>query len=161
MELSSIANFCIRNIPGMLVVEYAPIDWIDKDAFDDWYITGADPDEFPWAGENSWLRLPLLGSSIRWNEKISDTVDGPSFSHTLTGTIPSLREEVHAVFEQTSRHRFVLKLTDKNNRSWVLGTPYMPMSFIFSAENSDSAGNSYQIEFSGISARRARGFLPA
>ena len=159
MDLTSIADFCSQNIPGTLFVEYAPIEWVNSDSFYDWYVTNSNLSEFPWAGAYNWLKLPLLGSSIRWKEEMVDTPDGSAFKHQIGGVIPHMRENVHAVFEETERHRFILKITDKNNRSWTLGTPDAPLRFSFAAENVDSSSNSYQVDFSGTSSRRARGFM--
>lgn len=159
MELTSISELCRQNIPGTLTVEYAPITWIDTDRFDDWYVTGADPDSFPWSDNQSWLVLPLLGSSIKWREDMEDTNEGPSFKHQLTGIIPHLNELAHLLLEETSRYPLVLKMTDKNGRSWILGTPDTPLRFSYAAENVDGSTNNYSIQMIGNSHRRARGFI--
>lgn len=161
--LTAIENYCNRNIPGVQYIEYAPIAWINTDAWEDWTLNGNHQIDVSWLSEDyNWLRCPLLGESIRWEEGSRTTSQGTSYPQQLGGTIPHMRVDASEVIEETEAYqKFLLRLTDRNGKVWIIGTPESPMSFAVVASSGVGEGaNNYRVEFTGEAARRAKGFQP-
>lgn len=161
--LTAIAAYCNTNIPGVQFIEYAPLAWVDTSAWEGWTVAGNQVTDLTWLSEEyDWLRMPLLGDSIRWDESSRTTGQGTSYPQTLAGIIPHMRVDASEVIEETEAYQqFLLKLTDRNGKIWIIGTPESPMEFSVSASTSVGEGrNNYSIQFQGEAARRAKGFVP-
>jgi len=161
--LTAIANYCNTNIPGVQYIEYAPLAWINTEAWEGWTVAGNQQVDVSWLSEDyNWLRCPLLGESIRWEESSRTTAQGPSYPQQLTGTIPHMRIDASEVIEETEAYqKFLIRLKDRNGKVWIIGTPESPMTFAVVASTGVGDGqNNYRVEFTGEAARRAKGFQP-
>ena len=162
MELTAISSYCGTNIPGVLFIDYAPVEWINAAGWEGWTVAGNQPTDIPWKpGDYNWLRMPLIGQTIRWNETSNTTPNGKVYPQRLSGIIPNLRVDISDTIEETERYeRFILRLRDRNNKVWIIGTPENPLTFTADAGTESGGGSEYAIEFAGEAIRRAKGFVP-
>ena len=160
--LSPIAAYCGTNIPGVLFIDYAPLAWINAAAWEDWTVGGNQATDITWADPAyNWLRMPLLGETIRWNETSKITPNGRVYPQRFTGIIPNLRVDISDTIEETERYEhFLIRLRDRNDKVWIMGTPETPLTFSADAGTESGGGSEYSIDFSGEAIRRAKGFVP-
>jgi hypothetical protein len=162
MDLNSISSFCgVVNSGGIQVIEYAPIHWINPDSF----IPLVDTN-YNWANTitfstGNWLQLPILRTNELWNEEEENDAGRPFYEQVVSGITPKMRPEVSQEFQKMSLRLFVIKLTDQNNNTWLIGTLTDPLRFQAQATGGRRGGlNQYQISFRGQTRQRAYGYVP-
>lgn len=162
MGLQSIDTYCGTNIPGIIYIDYVPLAWVDASAWEGWTVAGNQVTDVTFLSEDyTWLRMPLLGQSIRWSETSNKGPNGPTYPQKLSGIIPHVRVEASEVIEETERYEFFLvRMRDRNNKVWILGEPETPLTFSTDAGTETNGANEYAIEFTGVATRRAKGFVP-
>lgn len=159
MALQSISDFCGEvNLPGLIKVEYAPVDWINSETYDQII-----SDSRNWQKQidltNSWLTLPLLPTSDRlWRENERTGAQGKFYESEVAGITPKLRPAVTQQFEEMSEYRFIVRITDKNNKPWLIGT--LDNGLAFSASSVTNSRNQYSPRFFNQHRRRAFGYAP-
>ncbi len=162
MNLQGLLHFCgNRNLGGLMIVEYAPIDWMDisqyepmRDSAGHWLYA------IPFA-TGDWLKLPLLVNGKNWEENSARRDQGSRFTGQVSGTVPRLRPAASFELQQMEELDFLVKLQDRNGQSWLLGTLEAPLRFQADAGTADENGlNSYRIQFISQSGQRAAGYAP-
>ena len=162
MALKSISQFCGSNLPGIITIDYAPVDWMDLGSYEtivsetrNWQYA------IPFA-QGDWLKLPLYPGDRLWEEKERSNPQGKYYEMELLGVTPKLRPEVTQQFEEMSELDFLLKLTDRNRQTWLLGTIVHPFRMETNARsgNRGQGRNQYNVRFYSQSPRRAYGYLP-
>jgi len=161
-ELQGIDSYCgLLNFGGLVKIEYAPTLWIDESSFrpiisSSWnfqneilFLTG------------DWLTVHLLSLDNIWNEDERRSKQGKYYPQRIAGIAPNLRPEVSGEFDRMADHTFILKITDKNKRVWLIGTPETPLEFKApGTSGKGSQKNAYQIQFTGNTLHRAYGYQP-
>lgn len=161
MALMSIANFCGPNIPGLYSIEYVETTRVDADVYrrgvqDHQWVTG-----IPFTS-GTWLKAPVYYRPDQlWTQTPRETPQGRSYVNTVQGDTPLLRVEADAVLEEMANHAFILRLRDRNDNYWLLGTLETP--FYFTSSSSTGSSNQrggYQIQWQSELPQRAFGITP-
>lgn len=147
----------------MYTIEYVPTLWIDsgnyekiRNSSNNWQYA------IQLLGGATWLSMPLLRNGKNWSENGQPTDQGPRYDQTIAGTVPKLRPTVAQEIMQMERLFFLVRGTDRNGQAWLIGDLQAPLSFRAQADTSDESGlNNYQITFSGATALRSAGYVPA
>jgi len=161
MALESISNFCGANIPGVLYIEYLPTLWVDADVYAPRVLDHVVQGELP-LREGQWLRMPVLPGGVEsvWQQTQRDTPQGRSYDNQVQGTTPQLRHTVDAQFQQMPNYAYILRLTDRNGKLWLLGTLETPFYFSVSSTTGGGGGrNQYSIQFSSEQPKRVFGLV--
>jgi len=130
MILQGISTFCVGlNRDGLIHLEYAPISWINQSSYE--RIVSA---TYNWQydipfNQGGWMLCPLLPTNKLWTENGKSTKQGPYCDQKVEGIIPHLRPEVSGEFTSMVNLTFLLKLTDRNNKKWLLGSLDSPFQF--------------------------------
>jgi len=162
-QLTSIINFCgTPNLGSLQRIEYALVAQIEEDSFAP-IISG----DYNWQkeiffSEGDWLIMPVLPTKRRWEEKGNRGKHGPYYEQLVNATMPNLRPAVSGELDRMAHRKFILRLTDRNGRKWLLGSPSSPFLFQVLGTTGDSnAGlNSYAIRFYSKSDRKMTGYVP-
>lgn len=161
--LQGLSSYCgTLNLPGLVSIQYAPVDWIDAANYDDRISSAWNWQEDIPFSSGDWLTMPVLPQGRIWEEREVRTEQGKYFEQLVSGVIPALRPAVSGELDEMSEHRFLLRLTDRLGQPWLLGTLETPFDFAASALSGENTGglNSYQISFSTQTIHRAYGFVP-
>lgn len=164
MSLTSISDFCKEsNLSGILSFEYAPIDYIDAAAYEmiisdtnNWQY------EIPF-GVGGWLTAGVLINPRKklWTETQRANPQGPTWEQLVSGVTPKLRPAVNQQFEMMAHRQFILRITDLNGQTWIVGTLHEPFEFSANATSGNNgAANQYEISFRSINSKRAIGYEP-
>jgi hypothetical protein len=150
------------NLPGLKLIQYAPTNWINPATYEKIL-----SDSYNWQYDipfqtGDWLTMPLLSNQRPWNESQRNSPNGPYFEQQLSGVIPNLRPDVSGEFDAMTQYKFILKLEDRNGKTWLLGTLDHPFQFVCdgSAGAGSGALNNYSIQFISQTPHRAYGFIP-
>lgn len=161
--LNSITPFCgTRNIPGITKLEYLPIDWLDDGDYEEVIYQGNFQKAInPTLGGQSWLTLPFFAGAT-WTEAADSSAFGNVFTQEISGVIPKMTAAQQSELEKMGRHRFILRITDRNGLVWLVGRKEEPLQF-FANSNAGSisgAGNGHQFRFTGATSRPAVTYFP-
>lgn len=149
--LQSIADFCgSENQGGILAVRYISTAWINQNLYE--------PMVGPVYGQTfevalqptyDWLTMPLLPKGRGWKEKGIFSKQGDHYQQTVEGTIPRRTEALVAELRKMQRHRFILRIEDRNGQDWILGTFATPFRILvdFSTGDNPSGSNGIKIRF--------------
>lgn len=155
--LTGISSYCEVNQGGLREIAYAPLHWLSST---DTLISDAGvwlkPISF---STGDWLTLPILPRDDSWQEVRREDDQGVYYDQSISGIIPGLRAAASAEIEQMEHMRFLVKLTDRNARTWLIGSLEQGLAFEADAAVGQVQGlNSYSIRFSGLQAWRAAGY---
>ncbi|MEL6968625.1 MAG: hypothetical protein AAFO02_00540 [Bacteroidota bacterium] len=160
MALQSISNFCGTNLPGLYSIEYAPTTWIDADVYRQRLSGHVWSSGIPFS-QGGWLTAPVFYRPDQlWQQNQIDDQQGRSYESTTTGSLPQMRVEIDEQFEQMPNYQYLLRLKDRNNKYWLLGTLETP--FLFSTGNTsgnNSQRNQYTINFQAVLPQRVFGLV--
>lgn len=155
--LNGLSSYCSNNNRvGVITVEYAPVHWIDKSAFRSILNTTGDliaPVVFT---KNDWLKAYVLPRRS-WREGNQSHPVGSIYPQSIQLETPTLKPAVQLEFTNMANMRFIMKLKDKNKRTWLIGTPEHPLRFLAPSEITPSS-NKYSLQFSGSTPSRAFGY---
>jgi len=160
--IQSIDSFCgFPNLPGLVSIEYAPVQWIYADEFER-IITDAGNWQYNITfTTGSWLSASLLPSNRLWNELPQNAVQGVYYQQQANGIAPKLRPAVSHTLAKMEKMGFLLKLQDRNGQPWILGDLDHPFFFLAGGTTGDESGfNNYELNFTSNTKHRASGFVP-
>jgi hypothetical protein len=161
MALTSISEYCALNLGGLIRLQYIPITSVNVAEYS--RIVGEDRNwetEIPLIDGAEWLSMPLLHKGRSFGETPQRSDQGVAYELSIEGIIPSLRPEATDVLEAMENYRFLILLTDRNRRPWLIGTLDFPLSFSAAAiGGSDTGLNNYRISFSARLPRRMYGYV--
>lgn len=160
-QLKGISEYCGQlNLGGLVLIEYAPVHWI--------YPPSLDPIIHNWNHqtdiqfyEGAWLKAPVLPSRRIWKEVQRSNEQGPYYEQSIEGIVPNLKPPIAEEFQQMAQMRFLLRLEDRNQQKWLLGSLDSPFEFSTSGSTGNTGErNGHNIRFSSQTARKAYGFNP-
>ena len=163
MELDSLNSFCNElNVPGLVTIEYAPVNWLSVDDWDEIRTTaGNHQTQVIFLPGRDWLRASVLPRNRAWSEGSSRSQQGQSYQQTISGITPKLRPSVTATLERMEKVGYILRIIDRNGQPWLIGTPEQRLYFQATADAGDENGlNAYDITWAGPTVRRAAGYVP-
>ena len=80
--------------------------------------------------------------------------------NAVSGNTPKLLVEVDEQFEQMPNYRYLLRLKDRNDKYWLLGTLETPFTFsVSSTSGSNQQRNQYNISFQAELPERVFGLV--
>jgi len=154
-----LAAFCGRVLPGIKSIEYAPIAWIDREAYNklinsihNWQY------EIPFI-QGGWLKTPIIpfGDLVKENSKPSAA--GSYWEVQAAGRTLKMNPVSTGTLAEMSRHRFLLRITSKEGTPWIIGSLDAPLSFQYQAAI-DGSKNRYDIEWSAKIPHPMYGYKP-
>lgn len=152
------------NQSGLIKLEYLPTAWVDNAAYQQLISSGWNWQiDIPITTGNNWLTVNVqaLREKQLWNEDQRRDLSGKYYIQTITAQVPHLKPTVSKTMNDTADYRFLLRLTDRNNQKWIIGTLQDP--FDFKAKGTTGGNGSlkhHAIEFKAITKRKAYGFAP-
>lgn len=154
-----LAAFCGVNIPGVRIVEYVPIDWVDAEA----YVKVVNSENnfqhaIPFL-QGDWLRAPLFQNGRGWKEEERTDPNGPYWQLQVSGRTPQLKPIVTGTFSEMSEHQYLVRLTPKQGEVWLLGSLECPLSFRATASSGDQ-NDEYNLIWSAFIPHRGYGYQP-
>lgn len=90
----------------------------------------------------SWLNVPIRDQSGRIRSRVSASDNGPIYSYQVEAFINHMREEVNVAMDIFHQGIAVLKVTDMNDRVYILGEPNRPVTM----EESGDSGQGFASE---------------
>lgn len=161
MALNSLSEYCGLNLSGLITLQYASLDMIDRASYIPIFSSGNLLYNILFT-QGSWLTLPARPGSPDWSQTENRSEQGPFYDQRLQAVLPHMRIEVEAELERMSQHAYLLRMTDRNGKVWLLGTPDHPFYFKADSATGDSAGfNNYPVLFESQTPWRATGFTPS
>lgn len=159
--ITSISDFCNLNLSGGAALQYAPVNWLNYDSYEPILLSGNLQNALTFAA-GDWLTMPVLSGSIEWVEAQQSSEQGNAYEQSISFILRNVRVEVEPVLEAMAYLRYVIKLVDRNGKTWLIGTPEHGLAFSSdgSIGRADSGLNSYQVSFSGFTPKRAHGYVP-
>lgn len=163
--LQGISSYCGElNLPGLKTLLYLPVSWLDVDEYEE-YLTSANNFQkaiSPSLGGAEWLTMPYLPKGDGWRERMRKPDQGPEWEQDISGVMPKLRPEVTGELALMARERFLVRLTDRNGKPWLIGRAWEPLEFTYSADSGSTDGglNAYSFQFGGVTTRAAFGYTP-
>lgn len=162
-DLLGLSEFCgLLNLGGLLKIEYIPINWIDPETFEP-IITRSG---YNWQTDitintNDWMTAYVIPDKRIWQENQQQNKQGDFFNQVVRAIVPSLRPSASGELNKMKNYLYLLRITDRNNQKWLLGSPEHPFQF-FSEGSTGNTGelNNYAIRFAASSPYRATGFEP-
>lgn len=148
--LTGLTSYCEINRGGLRSLEYIPIHQIDRAASRE-IISPAGVWLFALSfTSGEWLSMPYLPREDVWQEQLDRNLQGESYTQRISGTLSGLRPDASRELQQMERMRFVVKLTDKNGRTWLIGSLRHGLSFTTTKTSGATNGlNNYFFEFQG------------
>lgn len=146
--LQGINSYCgALNLEGLKSFQYLPTAWIDRENYRN-IVNSANM----WQGDvpllqGNWLTASVFPFSRLWREDPRSLNGRPVFSQSVSGTTPLLRPGVTGELARMLDYLFIIRVQDKNERWWIMGTPDTPFSFSYRASTDGTPG--YEISFTG------------
>lgn len=147
-------------LPGVGVLEYAPIDEIDTSAFEV-AIQLSNYNQQASAGVSDWYKMPYVVGSGNWSEDQRNTVQGDIFSLNISAFLPADTNEVRGELNAMRSRRFLIRIK-RNGLTLLLGTPEQPLRFESTFDSGADSGDDrgHRISFKGNSLRKSPGYIP-
>ncbi len=155
--LTGLSSYCELNQGGLMQLSYAPLHWLGAN---DTLISDAGV----WLSAitfstGDWLTLPLLPRDNAWQENRRANDQGVYYDQEISGIVPGLRAAASAEIEEMEHMRFLVKLQDRNARTWLIGSLEEGLDFSAQATTGPIGGlNAYTIRFSGLQLWRAASY---
>lgn len=164
MSLQSLNDYCAKkNSSGVLTFEYVPTAWIDPSAYER-IVSSTNNWQFniPFT-QGGWLTAGVIAEPRKklWRENQRPTPQGPTYNQTVSGITPKVQPSITGEFAKMAHYRYLLRVTDKNDQVWILGTIDEPFEFSAASTTGNNGGpNQYDIQFTSTTSKRAHGFVP-
>lgn len=154
--LQGLSSFCEINRGGLQQLDYFPIHQIDLDASKQ-IISASGVWQFALSfSSGDWLSLPYLPREDIWQENSNSSLQGVSYQERIAVNSPGLRADASREIQAMERMRFILRLTDKNGRKWLIGSLKHGLSFRAGQSTGGTNGlNAYTFEFQGLQKHKA------
>ena len=111
--------------PGMPMLEYAALADVSVGDLEP-AVNSAYNQQDTVTVSGGWLSMPLLPGTGSWIEEQQDTDQGPLFNVTVSGLLGSDGPEVREEINRMKRHRFLLRVPNRNGSKSLVGWPEQP-----------------------------------
>lgn len=161
--LTSLSAHCGPNAGSLRTIEYAPIEWIDAAAFEKiindnhvWIPS------VPFTEGNDWLTAYVLPRKRIFTEQQRDTTNGSIWTKSVEGVMPHHTPAVAGMLEAMTRHRYLVRITDRNGYTFIIGDLEYPLIFSSSSTTGEDVTelNHNTLRWEGVAPWRAYG-VPA
>jgi hypothetical protein len=134
------------HIAGICKIEIAPKEWIST-AFEPDFLTGAINTPISLVFGRSWLKLELTPDSVEFSEKPKQAKGGEYFETTLSGSFNDLSIANLAKLITIKDHELVVKISDAEKTTRVLGTIDKGCNISIAQRNRNSSGGTKETTF--------------
>lgn len=147
-------------LPGAGVLEYAPLDEVDIDAFQE-AILPSTYNQQAAAGVATWYKLPYLPGTGQWSEDQQQSDQGDYFRINISANMAADTPTVRGELDRMRRRPYLLRLT-RGSTVLIIGTPEQPMRFETRFDSGAAAGDvrQHRVSFTGVSLRKSPGYVP-
>lgn len=149
VQLTGLNKYCNPNLRGLYSIQYKPVHEItaEPEAIQS---DGTIEGDFTFSS-GTWLTASIIPSINKPIFEIgtNDSNPGNIKEVLLRALILSDNEDILDELNKMERMQFVLKVTDKNQRTRILGSKETPLSFTFS-QTINNSSNAYTVQFKGI-----------
>ena len=110
-------------------------------------------------GSARFRAAEVLPAGKLWQENMRRGPQGKSYDQRVAGTIRNMRPLVSGLLDSMEEYRYLLRLTDRKGRKWILGNAEYAFEFSASAGTGDhlTGLSSYAVEFTAQTRHRAVG----
>jgi hypothetical protein len=162
-ELSDITALCGDGSAagGLVTIEYVELDRVYVAGFERVVDANFLEKKVVVLNTGEWLSMPVAVKGKLFNEDQKDTDQGITFPQRIEAELPFHTPAIAGQLDMMARHRFLVKITDRQGQKWIAGTPDEPFSFSSNLNSGDAANASkkHRISFSGQSLTKAPGYL--
>lgn len=145
--------------PGLGLLEYAGLDEVEADTWEPAVDTGHVQRR---AVSANWLPLPFVVGTGSWSEDADADLQGDLFKVALSVFLPGDSAAVRSELNRMQRRRFLVRLTGRDGRLLLLGTPEQPLRIDTKFESGPQGGDTrgHRIRFSGESLAKSPDYIP-
>lgn len=146
-------------VPGIAMLEYAGIDEIDADAFepavDASYLIRR-------TATATWHELPFVVGTGSIGEETDADAQGNTFKISISAFLPGDDSHIRAELNRMKPRRFVLRLTGRDTKQFVVGNLEQPLRFESRFESGPQGGDQrgHRCRFSGVSTTKLPEYIP-
>lgn len=148
--LTGLARLCGGNTGGLTKVEYVPVDLIAKDSFEP-ITNGRNLQKAVVLTSGDWLTV-FLDIGRQYREPFRRDVQGGRYEQDIAGNIIGTSDALEEELERMPRRRYLVRITERDGRIRLIGTPTAPLTFEYEYDTGASVADSrgYQIRFFGL-----------
>lgn len=124
-------------------------------------VSGANTRNFPvLLTAGAWQALPTIPTPS-WEESQSLSEQGSRFTNSITLRTRQLSTRASQVFDALSRRKLLLRITDAENRKWVIGTPEQGFTLTYRRGVGGSGGFAgYDVTLTGETSESIAEWVP-
>jgi hypothetical protein len=162
MKLTGLLSFCgSLNLSGLLSIEYVPTTFVDEVAYRNNSIYPLNHiSNIPLLPGEAWLKAPALQVGKIWNENQQLNEQGVYYEQTVNLIVPGLSPAASVEIDEMAYYRYLLRLKDRHNVHWVMGTLETPFRLISSGTSGDGGNRKqHQFIFQCETLKKAIGFV--
>lgn len=123
---------------GICKIEIAPIEWLEE-RIDTDFATGAVFDALLTTGKD-WIVVSLTPESYLFEERAKTGKAGQYYEIIVGGTTNELDPTIKQLLETLRYHQFIIKATDRDRRTRVIGNVDKGMKMSISGANKNTEG---------------------
>lgn len=146
-------------VPGIATLEYAGIDDVDADsveaAVDLGYIQRR-------AVVATWYKLPFVVGTGSFSENQDDDRQGNVYKLNLSVLLPGDNAPIRAELNRMKQRRFMIRMTGRDQRPLLIGSPERPLSFESRFDTGPQGGDqrAHRCNFTGVSISKIPDYIP-
>lgn len=155
-------ELCLQQLVGVERIEYVYLSDVDPDSLH--YLVDPATWNRPYGVqllEGGWRRLPVLPVP-RWLETSQSSEQGTAYRQQVRCRTPRMKPAAARVFDQLSRKRLLLRITDRDGTKWGFGSgPNSGFRLEYRA-GPGGAGQfaGYQVQLEGLTRASCAGWNP-
>lgn len=153
IELQSMQDVCGKNhIASLVSIEYALPEWLLT--FPEFVAPGnqyTNPVTFNLGFD--WLKAKFVHGTAQYNLLNRNNEDGDVMPIKIKAEFPFDSTDASELFQKMLKLRYILRIRDVNNNTYLIGTPEFPIRFRYTRESGKIAGDfaGFKYEFYGDS----------
>ncbi len=144
---------------GIALLEYAALDSVDPDSYEPARDAGYIHRRTLSA---TWHTLPFVVGTGALSEEQDDNVQGDRYGVDLSVFLPGDSADIRSELNRMRQHRYLLRITGRDSRTLLVGTPEQPMRFESRFETGPQAGDQrgHRCRFRGVSLTKLPDYIP-
>lgn len=146
-------------VPGIAVLEYAGLDEIDTDSYEPAIDASYVQQRTLTA---TWHTLPFVVGTGSLSEEQDSDVQGDVYRINLSALLPGDNAAIRAELNRMRQRRFIVRMTGRDARPLLIGTPEQPLRFESRFETGPQGGDqrAHRCRFAGVSLRKSPEYTP-
>lgn len=146
-------------VPGIGILQYAGLDEVDTDTYEPAIDTAYIHRRTLTA---TWYSLPFVVGTGTFTEEQDDDLQGNIYRINLSALLPGDSKEIRSELDRMRPRRFLVRLTGRDGRPLLIGTPEQPLRFESKFETGPHGGDqrAHRCRFAGVSLRKTPDYIP-